>query len=415
MEAPRQFNWIFIDMDSFFASVEQHLRPELRGRMVGVIPVQSEGTCVIAASADAKRRGVKAGTRAVDARQLCPGIVLVKARPAVYVKVHHALIRSVDRCAPVDKVYSIDEWSIRLLGEERRAQRAIELGRAIKREMLADFSPWLTCSIGVAATRLLAKLASDMHKPDGLVTLATDELPQRLEHLKLTDFPGIADGTLRKLHSAGVYTVRELWELSRHDSRRIWGSVQGESWWAGFHGHDEPEQTTHRHTIMHAHRLPPEFRNDTGARGILVRLLCRGAARLRCHQYVTHRLHVSVSDYESRGWDAQSPLGGTQDTLTILRHFGELWERRPWATGGRSPIREFAQVSMTLSELAPLASTTELLFPQEQQLRRLSHAIDQLNRRWGANAVYPGSMHNFRHQMDDKIAFGRIPEVEMTT
>src|SRR5882672_10099072 len=105
-------NWMLIDMNAYFASVEQHLRPELRGRMVGVVPVESEGTCIIAASADAKRLGVRVGTRVREARQLCPEIVLVRARPALYVKIHQAVGRSIDRCAPVHKVYSIDEWAI---------------------------------------------------------------------------------------------------------------------------------------------------------------------------------------------------------------------------------------------------------------------------------------------------------------
>ena len=159
-------NWLFIDMNSYFASVEQHLRPEFRGRSVAVIPVESENTCVIAASHEAKRFGVKTGTRVSDARQMCPGIVLVKARPDLYVKVHHAILRSVDKCAPVHKVYSIDEWAIRLQGREQKPEVAVALGTQIKRQLLQDFSPWLTCSIGIAPTRLLAKIASDLQKPD---------------------------------------------------------------------------------------------------------------------------------------------------------------------------------------------------------------------------------------------------------
>jgi DNA polymerase-4 len=78
-------NWMLTDMDAYFASVEQSLRPELRGRPVGVIPVETESTCVIAASYDAKLLGVKVGTGVREARSLCPGIVLVKARPKIYV------------------------------------------------------------------------------------------------------------------------------------------------------------------------------------------------------------------------------------------------------------------------------------------------------------------------------------------
>lgn len=410
MTTPTQpLNWLFIDMDCFFASVERHLRPELRERPVGVVPVESDGTCVIAASMEAKRRGVKTGTGVREARRLCPGIALVKARPAVYVRLHHDILRSVDRCAPVHKVYSIDEWSIRLLGEERRAERAVELARAIKRQLLEDFSPWLTGSIGIAPTRLLAKTASDLDKPDGLVTLGVSDLPHRLEHLRLNDLPGIAEGILRRLNGAGVRTVRELWALSRAESRRIWGSVQGEAWWAGFHGLDEPEQATRRRTMSHANMLAPEFRNDAGAHGILARLVCKGASRLRHDGYVAHRLHVSVRSYGGRAWQAEAGLPGTQDTLTILREFERLWSRRAWANGpaGWEP---FSQVAMTLSGLAPVGSTPGHLFAEEERGRRLSEVMDRLHRRWGRDALYPGCLHGFRHEMEDKIAFGRVPD-----
>lgn len=408
-------NWLFMDMNSYFASVEQHLRPELRGREIGVIPVQSEGTCVIAASINAKRCGIKVGTRVRDARLLCPGIVLVKARPKIYVEMHHAILRSIEQCAPVHKVYSIDEWAIRLLGEERRPDQAVQLGLQIKRKLLEDFSPWLTGSVGIAPTRLLAKIACELKKPDGLVTLDAGELPGRLEHLKLTDLPGIADGMLRRLHAHGVRTVRELWTISRKDANRVWGSIQGEAWWLGFHGYDEPEPLTHRRSITHANVLPPEFRNDAGAHGVLVRLLCKAAARLRYHSYYAGRLHVSVRSYDGPAWDDQAPLHATQDTLTVLRQFESLWQKRPWADRSRfgrttNAGGSLAKVSITLSGLTASAFTPGHLFPQEERLRRLSLAIDQLDRRWGLHTVYVGSLHEYRHNMDDKIAFGRIPD-----
>jgi DNA polymerase IV len=132
-------NWLFIDMNSYFASVEQHHRPELRDRPIAVVPVESDYTSVIASSYQAKRHGVKTGTKVGDAKRLCPGIELVMARPKLYVQVHHALLRSVDKCAPIHKVYSIDEWSIRLVGAEQKPEIATALGRKIKRQILEDF------------------------------------------------------------------------------------------------------------------------------------------------------------------------------------------------------------------------------------------------------------------------------------
>ncbi|MEO6434553.1 MAG: type VI secretion protein ImpB [Tepidisphaeraceae bacterium] len=396
-------NWLLIDMNSYFASVEQHLRPELRGRMVAVIPVESENTCVIAASYDAKCFGVKTGTRVSDARRFCPGIVLVKARPDVYVKVHHAILRSIDKCLPIDKVYSIDEWVIRLLGEERKRDRAITLGHRIQQQLLHDFSPWLTCSIGIAPTRLLAKIASDLKKPNGLTVLDPSELPDQLDHLSLDDLCGIGHGMLARLNSHGIRSIRDLWALSKQQAIGVWGSVGGGDWWAGFHGYDEPEPCTRRRSMSHANVLDPKFRNDAGAYGIMVRLLCRLGARLRHDGYFAQSLRVHLQNVRGSDWREEIALPCVQDTQALLEQFQKLWRQR--APGSGPPIK----VGVEVAGLVPAAQVPRSLFDEIEKSRRVSQTIDKINQRWGASTIYFGLMHSFRHHMDDKIAFGRIP------
>jgi len=396
-------NWLFVDMNGYFASVEQHLRPELRGRMVAVIPVESENTCVIAASYAAKRFGVKTGTRVRDARQMCPDIVLVKARPDLYVKLHHAILRSVDQCAPIHKVYSIDEWAIQLLGHEQTPESAIALGRRIKQQLLRDFSPWLTCSIGIAPTRLLAKIASDLRKPDGLTVLDPSELPDPLDRLSLDDLCGIGHGMLARLDAHGIQSVRDLWAISKQQAIQIWGSIAGGYWWAGFHGFDEPELSTRRRSMSHANVLDLKFRSDEGAHGIMVRLLCRLGARLRQDGYFAQRLRVNLKNVRGNDWSKEIALPCVQDTPTLLEQFQKLWRQR--ILDAIPPI----QVGVEVAGLLPAAQVSHALFDEIEKPRRLSQAVDEINRRWGAAAIYFGSMQNYRHHMDDKIAFGRIP------
>jgi len=396
-------NWMLIDMNSYFASVEQHLRPELRGRMIGVIPVESENTCVIAASHNAKRCGVKTGTRVRDARQLCPEIVLVKARPDLYVKMHHAILRSVDQCLPIHKVYSIDEWAIRLLGDEQKREKAITLGYRIKQQLLKDFSPWLTCSIGIAPTRLLAKIASELKKPDGLTVLEPSELPGKLEHLSLDDLCGIGHGMLTRLNAHGIQSISDLWALGRQRAIQVWGSVAGGDWWAGFHGVDELELSTRRRSMSHANVLDPKFRNAEGAYGIMVRLLCRLGARLRHEDYFAQCLRVHMKNVRGSYWQEEITLPCVQDTPTLLEQFQKLWRQR--TPGSDPPIK----VGVEVAGLLPAAQVPGSLFNEMEKPRRVSLAIDKINQRWGASTIYFGSMHGFRHHMDDKIAFGRIP------
>lgn len=388
-------------MNSFFASVEQHERPELRGRPVGVIPVETDRTCVIAASYDAKRLGIGVGTSVREARALCPGIVLVKARPARYVEVHEALKVSVDRCAPIHKVYSIDEWSVRLMGGEQEVGRALALGRRIQAQLREDFSEWLSCSVGIAPTRLLAKIACDLRKPNGLTVLAAEDMPGRLEHLALEELCGIARGMAERLRAHGVCTVRELWDMDRAQAVRAWGSVVGGQWWAGFHGIDEPEPRTRRRSMGHANVLEPRFRNAAGVRQMLTRLLARLGVRLRSEGYVATRLHCQVRySGESGGRGVERVLPGVQDTpalLEVLYGVLDAWGPHPGV-----PL----QVGVTVSGLEPVS---QLLFVPDDPAQRLSEAMDSINARWGSTSVYFGSMHGCCHEMDDKIAFGRIP------
>jgi DNA polymerase-4 len=397
-------NWMLTDMDSFFASVEQMLRPELRGRPVGVIPVESDGTCVIAASYDAKHRGVKVGMKVPDARRLCPGIRFVKARPDLYVEVHQQILQSVDRCAPVHRVYSIDEWTIRLRGPDQQLDQAQQLARSIKQQLLEDFGPWLTCSIGIAPSRLLAKIASGLRKPDGLTVLSVDDMPGPIEHLSLKSLCGISNGMLARLNKHGIWTVRDLWETSRDQAVRAWGSISGARWWAGFHGIDEPEPPTRRRSMTHGNVLDPRFRNEEGARGILLRLTCKLAQRLRRDGYLAGSMTVSTVDERGGRFDAKVSLPGVNDTPTLLRQFDKLWRQRSWAG---APVKK---VDVCVSELVLASQVSRPLFEEPAKLQQVSRIVDQINQRWGSHTVYFGSIHKYRQLMENKIAFGRIPD-----
>ncbi|MEO1009123.1 MAG: type VI secretion protein ImpB [Planctomycetota bacterium] len=396
-------NWLFVDMDSFFASIEQHLRPELRGRPVGIVPTDSEGTCVIAASQEAKRAGVSVGTRVHEARRLCGDIAFVQARPPTYVDVHREVMACIDRCAPVHKAYSIDEWSVRLVGAERSAAAARALGEHIRSEIRAGFSEAITCSVGIAPSRLLAKIASDLDKPDGLAVLAIEDMPDRLGHLELDDLTGIARSMAARLRAGGVSTVRDLWNLDRREAIGLWGSAIGGDWWAGFHGLDEPEIPTRRSSMSHANVLEPRLRDPRGARTMLVRLVSRLGRRLRNDGYLAGELGIGVRLDGGERWHASATLPHVQDTPELLNCFYGLWERQTWR--GTRPL----QVHAAVGGLVRADGQPGMLFGLERAPAELSRVLDAATDRWGPASLYFGSMHGCSHQMDDKIAFGRIP------
>jgi len=229
---------LLLDFNSYFASVEQHLRSELRGRPLGVLPVMAETSCCIAASREAKRSGVKTGTGVMDARRLCPEIVFVQARPRVYVEMHHRLMDVVDSIIAVSEVLSIDEVACDLTGSWRRESVVRELALTVKTKLRNHVGEVLTCSIGVGPNRFLAKTASNMQKPDGLVVIKPEDLPDCLFRLKLNDLNGIAGAMLERLERHGIYTVEALCRADRAHLRRVWGGVEGERMYARLRGED---------------------------------------------------------------------------------------------------------------------------------------------------------------------------------
>src|SRR3569833_2685950 len=142
-EGAPALNWLFVDLNSYFASVEQQDRPELRGKPVGVVPMMADTTCFIAASYDAKAYGVKTVTIVADAKRMCPNMIFVVGRHELYVDYHHRIVEAVESCLPVTAVMSIDEMACRLMGRERPLLAALELGRRVKATIREKVGPML--------------------------------------------------------------------------------------------------------------------------------------------------------------------------------------------------------------------------------------------------------------------------------
>src|SRR5258708_16071081 len=210
-EGEARVRWLFLDVNSYFASVEQELVPSLRGRPVAVVPVVADTTCCIAASYEAKAFGVKTGTQVGEAKRMCPGIELVEARHELYVDYHNRIVEAVETLVPVSSVMSIDEMACRLMGREQPLLAALDLAQRVKAKIRDTVGSTLRCSVGLAPNRYLSKFASDMEKPDGLIALTPDILEAALLRLTPRDLPGIGPRMEARLHQAVIRTMKQLW------------------------------------------------------------------------------------------------------------------------------------------------------------------------------------------------------------
>lgn len=398
---------LFIDFNAYFASVEQHIHPELRGRPVAVVPMDTDSTSVIAASYEAKRFGVKTGTRVGDAKRMCPGLVLASARTGEYVRIHHDLIAAVDAVIPVRAVHSIDEMSCRLAPVEREPDAARAVAMKVKRSIAERVGPTMRCSIGIAPNRFLAKVGTDMMKPDGLVVIRNEDLPHVLHPLNLDDLPGIGRRMLARLNAQGITSVEQLCAATRSDLHAKWHSVLGSYWHAWLRGEETHEEgETPRRSIGHQHVLAPNLRHAQGARAVVIRLLHKAAARARALGYAVSELSVWAGHTDWTRWSATARMGPRRDTSGLVERVTAMWDsRRPDSPPPRI-------VGVTLQNLVPNRSTTIPLFEQERRLSDLSDVMDKVNQKFGKNAVYIGAMHQAKSSAPSRIAFGSIPGLE---
>jgi DNA polymerase IV len=399
-------DYLFIDMNAYFASCEQHLQPHLRGRPVAVTPVDADSTACIAASYEAKKFGIKTGTRASDARMLCPGITLVPARPKEYIRIHHQIIDAIDSVLPVTTVMSVDEMMCKLWGTHREPDVAVRVAHQVKQAIYTRVGEYLRSSIGIAPNRLLAKVAADMHKPDGLTLLTPRDIPGKLLSLQLTDFPGIGAQMEKRLHRAGVYSVEHFVTLSAKQLSEIWGSkLLGTTWWHRLRGTEVGDPPTRRQSLGHSKVLHPNERNPKDARGVVVRLVHKAAARLRDVGFCARSVSVSISYTNRDRWGDGVKIAPCQDTLTLIEVVSKLWEER--APG--DPLK----VGVLFADLTHERNVPRSLFEPDNKRLALAKAMDEANTAFGRYAVYFGGMHGLAEAVTTRIAFGVVPDLDL--
>jgi len=399
-----------LDLNSFFASCEQQQRPSLRGKPVAVAPLLAETTCCIAASYQAKQFGIKTGTQVAEARRLCPGLIVVEAQPPLYVDYHHRIHACVDRVAPVEAATSIDEFICDLPAGHKTPAKAAGIAKAIKQAMAKEIGEYMTCSIGIAPNAWLAKTASDMQKPDGLVTIEPQDLPHILHGLALRDLCGIGPNMEARLHRAGITTVQQLCATSKLELRRAWGSAEGELMFERLRGAPVGLMESERSSIGHSHVLPPAKRNDADARSIIHRMLQKAAMRLRRLDLVAAHMQLSVrfiSRQGKSGWAVDARFSHTDDTLLLTHHLDALWASYPGSDATRQPL----MVGVVLTGLIESRHQTLSIFAAERPRTGLMQAMDQLNTRYGKNTLYFGAAHKGRDHAPMRIAFTRIPDL----
>jgi DNA polymerase-4 len=406
---------LFIDFNSYFASVEQQVQPHLRGRPVIVVPLASDHTCAIAASYEAKRYGIKTGTPVWEAKAKCRRLVAVEARPRLYVDYHDRLISEIGRHVPIIKEESIDELSCLLPPSRRREEEAVALAQRIKQGIAERVGGCLTSSIGLSTNRFLAKVATDLQKPDGLTVLYPDDVPARLGPLSIRELPGIGPNMEFRLRRAGVGTIHDLWARSPRELRRLWNSVEGERLWHKLRGVELPDPPPEKRVVGHSHVLDPALRPFDAAELVARRLLMKAASRLR-----RYARYASVMDIAAR-IEHGPRIGVTVtflhacDTMTLMRALTDGWAHLRQQCPSLPRLKKISVQLHGLTQARPssLFAAQDPALQWRTRQEGLSRLMDKLNARYGRDTVLQGVVpRHVNHFTGTKIAFTRIPEAE---
>jgi DNA polymerase IV len=431
---PDRFAFLHIDLNSFFASVEQQLHPEYRGKPLAVVPTFADTTVCIAASYEAKALGIKTGTQVGEAKKLCPGIILIEGNHTEYAKYSHAISEAVELACPVSHNPSIDEMVCQLLGREQEPPRARQIALNIKQSIYKNVGVALRCSIGMAPNRYLAKIASDMQKPDGLIGLLPSQLPRAIAHLHLRDLPGVGARTEIRLNRRGIDTMEQLLALDHSEMGKLFDSVWGNRmyhWLRGAQTEDSSgnnvSQAEVQKSLCHSHVLAPEHRTPEGSWAVAHKLLHKAAMRLRMERFYAgslaltiryqltrqqadaHSTHGKVkrhySGIKNSGWGMEARFRDCQDTLTLLNILRSLWAQSPQGPEFNRPFF----VGITLRNLIPEDEHQEELFADPTNRAQLSTTMDKLNLKYGHTTLHFAGMLPARESAPTRIAFTQIP------
>ena len=274
--------WILFDLNSFFASCEQQEDPNLRGRPVAVVPTMANTTSVIAASYEAKKFGIKTGTLVGEAKKMCPGLILKTGNHRLYTEYHHRIIKAVEEVLPIKKVLSIDEVACELIGKERDFINAKRIAQEMKDHVRHVVGNEIKSSVGIGPNVLIAKIASDMQKPDGLVIIEKSQIHEKLGPLPIEVIPGVGRQMKLRLNAKNFFTVADFMKVSDQELKKNWGSIWGMRIARELQGEDLAWRAkTPQKSMSHQHVLPPNLRTSEKALLVIYKLVAKAGFRLR--------------------------------------------------------------------------------------------------------------------------------------
>lgn len=387
---------ILVDMNAFFASIEQLDQPEWRGQPVAVTNGQL-GSCVITCSYEARAYGIKTGMPLYEARNRCPDLIQAPARPKRYATISRQIMSALEMLTPDLEIFSVDEAFLDVTRCQKLLGDPITIAKLAKQRVFE--ASGLHCSVGLSGDKTTAKYAAKLQKPNGFTVIPPWEARARLSFVPATELCGIAKGIGRFLARYGAYTCGDVARLPvsilakrfGNPGRRIWFMCQGAD--------PEPVHTTVKspRSMGHGKVMPPRTEDKETLLTYLLHMSEKLGARLRRHNLEAQQFFIGWRAYEwgwlgSKGSLAYPSADGQAIYQLGCRILAECWCGQP-----------VGQVQVTALDPKPALQQFDLFQPQDPKRRALHEALDQLNQRYGEFTVAPARLLD-RSSMPNVIA-----------
>jgi DNA polymerase IV len=375
---------LHLDMDAFYAAVEVREDPELAGKPL-IIGHRGRRGVVSTCSYEARKFGVRSAMPSVTAERLCPQATWLPGRMDLYVRVSREIRKMMEEITPVVEPLSIDEAFLDLTGIARNLEEGRRIAARLKERICAEQR--LTASVGVAPNKFLAKVASDLEKPDGLVVLPLEEVTARLHPLPVERLWGVGPKTAKHLHAAAIRTVGDVLKIPAAALERKVGPSMAAHLRALAVGEDDRAVETEREakSISEERTYGTDLTDpDDIDRALLER--SEGVAReLRRTRLVGRTVQIKVRTGDFTTWTRARTLPEPTDLPeAIVAAARELYKKKIRLRG-----KGVRLLGVGVSHLEPAGDRQQMLFidPAEERARRLAKAADALRDRFGEDAV----------------------------
>jgi len=392
-----------VDLNSCFATVEQQAYPHLREKPVVIAAYKTDRGCILSPSIEAKKLGIKTGMRVFEAKQICPSVIIRDTDPELVRDVNSKFMKIFQDYSPKIIPKSIDEAIIDFSPIFTKTTNLIIIGKEIKNRIRKEIGEWISCNVGIATNRFLAKLAASIHKPDGLDLIDYKNLKQVYSSIKLTDLNGINTRFELRLNVNGINSPLDFFQAEENFLRKIvFKSIIGHYWYLRLRGFEVDNFESARKSFGQDYALAKKTKDLEELKKIIMKLCEKMGRRLRQSNQFASGIHLGILYHDYSFWHKSKKINKSIfSTKNLFEEIIKLFYLQP-------QIKTVSKISVSCFSLNQNNNLQLALIDLgEEKNNKISSALDKINNRFGEFTMVPATMMNMKDTVIDRIAFGR--------